>query len=146
MLWFLFQTTNLLTNYHHTYHHLSLMILLHHRTSVISIKFAERSAFGQNQNNQLTFVMILWRSVLRQNYQTQMIIRHPECGREATNAGWGHPEWDHEAANAGQGHPEWGHEVSNAGIAVVVLIQKSWIDLALDLLLSGKLISSKQMN
>ena len=34
----------------------------------------------------------------------------------------------------------------DAGRAAVVFRQKSWIDLALDLVLSGKLTSSKQMN
>ena len=37
-------------------------------------------------------------------------------------------------------------EVANAGIAAVVLRQKSWIDLALDMVLSEKLTSRKQMN
>ena len=36
--------------------------------------------------------------------------------------------------------------ILDAGRAAVVFRQKSWIDLALDLVLSGKLTSSKQMN
>ena len=36
--------------------------------------------------------------------------------------------------------------ILDAGRAAVVFRQKIWIDLALDLVLSGKLTSSKQMN